>query len=143
MNSARCKVGFFVRSQRGMTLLEIMIVLAIIGTIATLLMKNLGGAQEKAKVKQAKIGLGNVHQALQMYYNDCGNYPENLDGLVQKDAKCSNWGPDPYIAKKKLLDSWTREFVYTNENGNIVLKSYGKDGKEGGDGYNADITLDE
>lgn len=131
------------KSNRGMTLIEIMIVLAIIGTIASLLMKNLSGSQEKAKVKEAKIALGNVSQALQMYYSDCGKYPDSLEGLATSDSKCSNWGPEPYLSKKKLQDPWGNDFSYSAEGGNVTLKSFGKDGKEGGDGYNKDITLDE
>lgn len=133
-----------IRNQKGMTLVEIMIVLAIIGTIIALLSGNITGALDKSKVREAKIQLGQVTQALQLYYTDCSKYPKALEGLTKSDADCPNWGPEPYYKKKTgLKDPWNHELVYEATTGGYILKSLGKDGKEGGTGYNQDLSSDD
>ncbi|KYG64884.1 type II secretion system protein GspG [Bdellovibrio bacteriovorus] len=131
------------KNRRGMTLIEIMIVLAIIGSIAALLIPNLTSSLDKSKVKEAKIQLTQVVNALQMYYTDCGKYPQSLEGLTAADSNCTNWGPQPYLEKKKLKDPFGNEFVYELNGSEYSLKSLGKDGREGGSAFNADITLDD
>jgi general secretion pathway protein G len=131
----------FISNRKGMTLIEIMIVLAIIGGIAALLLPRLTGQLDKAKVRQTKIHMSQVVSALQMYYTDCNKYPQSLEGLVKADPNCSNWGPEPYT--KKVTDEWGHEYQYELNGSEYHLKSFGKDGREGGSGYDADITLDE
>lgn len=131
------------RQQAGMTLVEIMIVLAIIGAIVALLTNTVGGALDKSKVREAKIQMGQITQALNMYYTDCGALPKSLEGLAKPDADCKNWGPEAYY-KKKLKDPWNNDFIYeATSSGGFNLKSLGKGGKEGGTGYEADILADE
>lgn len=132
-----------VRNRRGMTLIEIMIVLAILGGIAALLLPRFTGSLDKAKTREAKIQIGQIISALSMYYTDCGKYPSALGGLSQQDANCSNWGPEAYAKEKQLKDPWGREFVYELNGGQFTLKSLGKDGAEGGSGYDADISSDD
>lgn len=133
---------FLLKNRKGMTLIEIMIVLAIIGSIAALLLPNITGQLDKSKVREARIQLTQIVNALSMYYTDCGKYPESLEGLTKADPNCSNWGPEPYY-KKSLKDPFNNEIVYELNGSEYTLKSNGKDGREGGSGYNADITLDE
>jgi general secretion pathway protein G len=132
----------FLRNRKGMTLIEIMIVLAIIGSIAALLLPNITGQLDKSKVKEAKIQMTQVVNALSMYYSDCGKYPQALDGLAKADANCSNWGPEPYY-KKSLKDPFGHDLIYSVEGSEYSLKSLGKDGREGGSGYDKDINLDD
>lgn len=129
-------------SQKGMTLVEIMIVLAILGTIIGLVATNVAESRDKAKTKEAKILVGQVSSILQMYYTDCGKYPDSLDVLGAGDSACPNWIPDSK-AKKKTKDPWNRDLVYSKQGSEFVLKSLGKDGKEGGTGLNADIVSDD
>lgn len=135
------------RDQRGMTLVEIMIVLAIIGTISALLLPRIGGAQDKAKVKEARIQMGQIINALTMYYSDCGRYPQSIQGLTQQDPSCSNWGPEPYYRGQgqsgEVLDPWGNPYVYELNGGQFTLKSLGKDGADGGSGYAADISSED
>lgn len=130
------------KNRKGMTLIEIMIVLAIIGSIAALLLPNITGQLDKSKVKEARIQMTQVVNALSMYYTDCGKYPESLEGLSKPDASCSNWGPEPYY-KKSLKDPFNHELVYEVSGGEYTLKSLGKDGREGGSGYDKDISLED
>lgn len=127
-----------------MTLIEIMIVIAIIGGLAAVLLPQFTGAQDKAKAKQAKIQLAQIVNALNMYYTDCGTYPSGFDGLVEEPSEdeCDSWGPDPYL-KKTPKDPWKREFVYEYDGGDPIIISLGKDGREGGSGHDKDLSSED
>lgn len=135
------------KSQKGFSLVEIMIVLGIIGAIIAAIGPRILGANDKAKVRQAKMLLGQVSDALNNYYTDCGKYPATLDGLMKEDADCSNWGPGAYMKATsggKILDPWNTELVYgPTESGDFSLKSLGKGGQPGGTSFAEDISLDE
>ncbi len=134
-------------NQKGMTLIEIMIVLAIIGSIMALLLPRLTGAQVKANIKESKIKMGQIVGALQMYQTDCGHFPSSLAGLVAADAGCTNWGPEPYLKLKKgedtIKDLFGHEYGYELSGSEYKLTFYGRDGAPGGSGYDADITSDD
>lgn len=126
-------------NSRGMTLIEILIVLAIIGTLMAFLLPNITGNLEKSRVKQTKIGMSQLINALNLYNTDCNKYPDTLDQLLKPDPEC---GGEAYI-KKPIKDAWGKDFIYTKTDGSYTLKSLGKDGRENGDGYNKDITSDD
>lgn len=130
------------KNSRGMTLLEIMIVLAILGSLMAILLPKFVGQGDKAKVKETGIIMGQLNTALNMYYTDCGRYPESLENLTKADPACTNWGPEPYL-KKLPADPWGTPFSYSVEGNNFVVKSLGADRKEGGDGYNKDISSED
>jgi general secretion pathway protein G len=133
------------RDQKGMTLIEIMIVLAILGGLIVILAGQVTGQLKKARMKQARIQIAEVGKALDTYYTDCGQYPsteEGLAALVTAPSTCSNWGPDPYI-KKVNKDPWGAEFVYESTGSNYVLRSLGSDRREGGTGDAQDISSDQ
>src|SRR5690606_18684422 len=103
------------------------------------------GALDKSKVKQAQTQMVELQKALDMYYMDCSIYPttdEGLDALLSAPASCPSWGPEPYAKKNLLKDPWNTDFVYDSDGGTFSLMSLGKDRREGGEGYNADITLE-
>ena len=130
--------------QAGMTLIEIMLVLAILGGLITVLGSQVMGYLEKSRVDNAKIQLREIGKALDMYNMGCGSYPTTDQGLaaLQKspgEEACPNWGPEPYV-KKEPKDPWNRPLVYESADGSeFTLKSLGKDKKEGGEEYNKDI----
>lgn len=134
-----------IRNNKGMTLVEIMIVLAIIGTLIAVLASQVTGRLKSSRIKQAKIQIAEYGKALDLYFTDCNQYPateEGLNALVQAPASCTNWGPDPYI-KKVNKDSWGNEFIYESTGNNYVLRSLGSDRREGGTGDAADISSDQ
>ena len=131
-----------IRNSRGMTLMEILIVMAIIGTLMAFLIPSVISRLDKAKVGETKIAIGQAINALNLYYTDCGKYPASMDGLMKADPDCSNWGPEPYL-KKAPKDAWNRDLIYSIEGNNYVLKSLGKDGREGGDGFDKDLTQED
>jgi general secretion pathway protein G len=129
-------------NQKGMTLIEIMIVIAIIAGLMALMAPRFMGQKDKANVGQAKIQMGQIANALSMYYNDCGKFPASLDNLVTQDPACTNWGPEAYM-KKPPVDPWNNPYGYEMNGSEYSLKCFGKDGREGGSGYNADIPYEQ
>ena len=129
-------------NQKGMTLLEMMIVLVILAGLVAALSTNVLNTWEKAKYKQATIQVKELEKALAMYLTDCGNYPSEeagLEALFESSDECSSWGPRPYINSGQLKDPWGRPVVYELQDGIGVIIIWGRDGKEGGSDLNRDI----
>ena len=134
-----------IRNNKGMTLLEIMIVLVILGGLIAILATQVQGRLKKAKIRQAQIQISEYGKALDMYFTDCNNYPstdEGLQALVEAPQSCNNWGPDPYL-KKVNKDPWNGEFIYESTGNNYVLRSLGSDRRDGGTGDAADVSSDQ
>ena len=131
-----------VRNNRGMTLMEILIVMGIIAGLFAMLIPRITENLGKSKLSETKIIMGQVTNYINMYYADCGKFPESLENLVSADAGCPNWGPEPYT-KKLPKDGWQNEFQYSVEGSSFNLKSMGADKKEGGDGLNKDISSED
>lgn len=133
-------------NQSGMTLIEIMIVLVIIATMGTVLVTQVNKQLDKGRMNQAKILIAEVGKNLDQYNLDCGAYPttdQGLNALLSPPGSgCANWGPEPYL-KKAPKDPWGTELVYSSDGSKYLLKSYGKDKKEGGDGIARDISSED
>jgi len=129
------------RLQSGMSLVEILVVLAIIGGVMALIAPNVFGNKQKANVRTAKIIMAKLESAINEYYNDCNQMPDSLNDLVTSpgDDACDSWGPSPYAKEKEILDPWRNELVYEQTNDGFKLTSLGKDGAPGGEGFDADI----
>ncbi len=141
ITNANLNVTATAKNRKGFTLVEIMIVLAILGSIFALLAGRFAGARDKAKVKEANIQMGQISNSLANYNLDCNKYPAALDGLKKADD-CKNWGPNAYY-QGKLEDPWGKPFHYEISGAEFVLKSLGKDGKEGGSGFDKDLVWGE
>jgi general secretion pathway protein G len=130
---------------RGMTLIEILVVLTLIGIVMGIVGGNYLGQGEKAKQKAAKIEIEQIGQTLDLFRLEVGRYPttqEGLQALITAPTGVPNWN-GPYWKKNTLpKDPWTNEYKYASpgQHGAYDLWSYGADGKEGGEGVNKDIT---
>ena len=133
------------RLERGMTLIEILVVLVLIGVVLGIVGGNFIGRGEKAKADAAKIEISQIAQALDLYKLETGRYPsssEGLQALVSAPAGASNWN-GPYWKKAQIpKDPWGNEYRYSapGQKGAYDIVSLGADGKEGGAGANKDIT---
>ncbi|MGE4132359.1 MAG: type II secretion system major pseudopilin GspG [Bdellovibrionales bacterium] len=135
-------------NQSGMTLIEIMIVLAILGGLMFVLVPNVMDAFTKAKVQQSIIQLNNIKQALQSYSVDCGKLPSEELGLQALtldpgQSHCQQWGPRPYLKDKQLEDRFGHDFVYEVTSEATTLTFLGRDGRPGGKGFDADVMIDD
>lgn len=118
------------RNRRGMTLVEIMVVLVILGLIAGAVVVAVVPRMEEAKQDTAKLDMQAIQSALKLYYTKKGNYPDTATGLkALVDGQ--------YL--EKITDPWNNEYLYLNEGGRPVIISYGRDGQQGGEGPDADI----
>ena len=128
-----------------MTLIEILVVLVLIGIVLGIVGGNFIGRGEKAKADAAKIEIGQIGQALDLYKLETGRYPSSSDGLqalVTAPSGASNWN-GPYWKKAQIpKDPWGNEYRYTSpgQKGDYDIVSLGADGKEGGEGANKDIS---
>jgi general secretion pathway protein G len=129
--------------QAGFTLMELLVVLAILGLLMSLVgprvLSQLGGA----KTKTAGIQIRDLEQSLEMYKLDVGHFPsteQGLQALVEKPAGVVGWN-GPYLKSDVPLDPWNRPYLYKypGDRGEVDISSYGQDGSPGGEGEDADV----
>jgi len=133
------------RSRRaGYTLLEIMVVVFILGLLATIVAPRILGRTDDARHAKAVADLKGIEQALNLYRLDTGGYPtteQGLEALVHRPDRPPlprTWNPDGYLPALPL-DPWGHPYVYVASGPRFSLKSLGADGVEGGDGKFADV----
>ena len=120
------------RAPRGMTLIEIMVVLVILGLIASAVVIAVFPQLQKARVDRTVLDIGNLDNAFKLYNARRGKFPDTATGFKAL--------VDMEIIDKLPKDAWGNDYVYVLESGRPVITSYGADGVPGGDGPNADIT---
>ena len=133
--------------ESGLTLIEITIVIVILGLLASFIAPRVLNAPDKAKVAKAKMEISALETALGGYAIDVGDYPtveQNLRALWEvPNPEPENWS-GPYINKPIFTDPWGNSYVYVYPGTRIGydydLYSFGKDGREGGTNFSADIT---
>ena len=132
-------------SARGMTLIEILVVLVLIGVVLGVVGSNFIGRGEKAKADAARIEVSQISQTLDLYKLEIGRYPttqEGLQALITAPTGVANWN-GPYWKKQSVpKDPWGNEYKYLSpaQNAPYEIISLGADGKDGGEGVNKDIS---
>ncbi len=132
------------RRQQGLTLFELLIVLAILAFIATLVAPRVVGYLGRAKSDIARTQAANLASSLELYFLDFGRYPtpdEGLAALVAAPENAETW-LGPYLKDESgLTDPWGRAYLYSVAETGDAFEVYtlGRNGEEGGDGEDADI----
>jgi general secretion pathway protein G len=131
--------------QSGFTLLEVMVVVVILGILASFVVPNLLGNKEKADQQKTITDIVALENALDMYKLDNSVYPstdQGLDALVNKPSSPEprNYRDGGYI-KRLPNDPWGNDYQYLSpgDNGSVDIFTLGADGQEGGEGANTDI----
>jgi len=132
--------------QQGFTLIEIIVVVVIIGILATFVAPKFMGKTDTARITKAKSDILSLESALDLYKLDNYTYPttdQGLEALISvpsSDPVPTNWQKGGYI-KKLQKDPWQRDYLYLSpgEHGEVDIYSLGADGVEGGEDSNADI----
>ncbi len=133
------------QTERGFTLVEMLVVITIIALIMALVGPRVLNYLTDAKIKTAKIQITSLENALDLYYLDANRYPttsEGLRALVERPGGTAAWS-GPYLKGNTVPnDPWGRPYVYRSpgEHGAYDIMSYGADGQEGGTGADGDIT---
>jgi general secretion pathway protein G len=127
----------------GFTLLELLVVIVIIGLLAGYVAPRYFSQVGKSEIQVARAQIDALEKALDQYRLDTRRYPsaeEGLQVLVARPASDSQWN-GPYLKKSVPNDPWGRPYVYRTaaQDGEFELFSYGRDGKPGGTGDDADI----
>ena len=131
----------------GFTLIEIMVVVVILGILAALVVPKILSRPDQAKATVARTDIESISQALELYRLDNGVYPsldQGLEALVERPSSPpvpKSWNPEGYL-KKVPLDPWGNPYMYLypGNHSKYDLYSLGADGREGGEGIDADIN---
>ena len=128
------------------TLIEIMVVIVILGILATLIMPKILDRPEQARRTAARLQIDHFKTALQLYKLDIGHYPTAAEGglnALSTNSGVTGWKTGGYLDSDTVpLDPWHNPYVYTcpGQNGrDFDIVSYGADGQPGGTGNDADI----
>ena len=133
------------RSEEGYSLVELLVVMAIIVLLGTIAVPQLLKYLDGAKQDTARAQIESLSATPDLFKLDVGRYPtqeERLDVLVTRPAELAGWN-GPYVKRKDmLLDPWKRIYRYKSpgEHGDYDLFSYGADDREGGEGSSKDVT---
>ena len=127
-------------SQQGFTLIEILVVMAIIAMLAVMVAPNIFNQQAGAQRDAAMSQISSLEAALDTYRLDVGEYPDTLEGLTENDSGRAAWN-GPYLRRDVPKDPWGNDYVYDSNGREFTLISYGPDGEQGGEGDDADIGL--
>jgi general secretion pathway protein G len=128
---------------KGFTLIELMIVVVILGLLATMVMPKILSRPEQARRVKAKVDIRNIQSALAYFKTDTGRFPTTSEGLeaLVCGRSIQGYNSDGYL-ERVPLDPWGHKYVYISpgiKTKDYDLKSYGKDGEEGGAGDDSDI----
>ena len=136
------------KTTSGFTLIEILIVVVILGILGAVVVPNILSRPDTARVQAAQTDLRALSQTLEIYRLDNFQYPsseQGLESLVDRPSgfpEPKNWNPEGYL-KKLPTDPWGSPYLYEKTGSSYSLVSLGADGQEGGEGFDADIRLND
>lgn len=128
------------RRVRGMTLIELIIVVVLIGLVAAAVGSKVMGNKKRAEARLAMTQLNSLAAQVDQYQTDVGTYPDSLDQLVSADV--DGW-LGPYAKKADFLDPWQTPIQYRrpgDDEAPFTLTSLGADRKPGGEGVDKDVS---
>ena len=136
-----------VRSQQGLSLIEIMIALALIALAGTFVGGRVFDNLQQGKQQTARIQIKSLSDRLKEFRRDCNFFPDStmgLDALLNKPQggrECKRYAPNGYLDGDKIpVDPWDAEYVYESDGKTFNIISLGADNAEGGEGFDADIS---
>ncbi len=132
---------------RGFSLMEILIVLTLMGVVIGFVGTSLSNKLQEGRISSAKIQIKNFEDLLKNYDRDCNQFPtteQGLIALVEKPTQgppCDKYSMGGYMDSKGKVpqDPWGNDYAYESDGKTFVIISYGKDGDEGGEKFDADI----
>jgi len=134
------------RAQTGFTMVELMAVLIILGLLFAVVVGNFVGHTDKARVITTKASLRSLQTQVNQFKMDTGRFPtedEGLNALIEQPTDVTGWQPGGYLDTTNIpKDGWGNDFIYEVMPASgkpFVIKSFGADGQEGGEGYDADL----
>ena len=150
MNS-KTRVYFqILKNNAGMSIIEILIAITLIGLAGTFVVGKIFDNLKEGQVSSTKIQMKHLGDRLQEFRRHCGLFPtteQGLDALINKPAggkECKRYQPGGYLNDGKIpLDPWDNEYIYESDGKTYKIKSFGADGIEGGEGFDADIESDK
>ncbi|MCM2278698.1 MAG: type II secretion system major pseudopilin GspG [Oligoflexia bacterium] len=136
-------------AQAGFSLIEMLIVIALMALVGTFVAGNVIRKYDQAKVDATRIQMKQLGVILDDFRRVCGFYPttdQGLEALVKAPSgrECKNYDPEGFIKDKRVpKDAWDHDFDYVSDGSKYTLRTLGADGKEGGDGFDKDFGSDE
>jgi general secretion pathway protein G len=135
------------QSQAGLSIIEILIGLTLIGLAGTFVAGKVFENLQEGRIQTTKIQIKSLGDRLKEFRRDCGFYPlsdQGLEGLIEKPTggrECPRYSPGGYIDGGKVpVDPWDNEYVYESDGKAYTIISFGADGAEGGEEFDADIN---
>ncbi len=134
-------------TERGVTLVELLVVLAILAFISAIVVVNVLPERDRAAIRKARIDIDVIESALDQYRLDMMSYPTTEQGLTaltripNNAARTDQYRPGGYLRGGVPVDPWGApyKYRYPGENSAVDIYTYGADGEPGGEGFNADI----
>lgn len=128
------------RRKSGFTLVELMVVVAIIGLLAAVVTVNVMGQGHTARVERVRADMSNIKKAMDLFKLDVGMYPQQLNELWERPANARKYN-GPYLSEYPPRDPWQNDYIYNYGGGsNFEIISYGADGAPGGTDEAVDLS---
>jgi general secretion pathway protein G len=135
------RASLLAHREGGFTLVEMIVVIAIIGVLATIVVIRYSGQTDQAKVAAAKAHLSQFESAIISFQSQNGRLPTSMSELVERPGNAPNWPEGGYFKGKSVpKDPWGHEYVYRVNGRRFEILCLGADGQEGGEGVDADFS---